>query len=367
MTKQTTLLAIESSCDETAASVLRGTIGTKKPNFTVLSNTVKSQVQIHAKMGGVVPEVAARAHVANIVPVVTKALSDAGVALDDIDFICPTTGPGLIASLIVGTEFAKSLAFATNKKMVAVNHMEGHLYSSFGTEISNSKSQISKKTPNAKFQNIKDVKFPLISLVVSGGHTMLVYMKDALHYKVIGSTIDDAAGEAFDKVAKLLGLPYPGGPVVSKLAEQGKSNIEFPRPMMNSKNYDFSFSGLKTAVLYYLKSLPTTKYSLQTQQNIARSFEDAVIDVLVTKTIRAAKEYKTNTISLGGGVSANKRLREELKVESEKLKVKFLVPPFALCTDNAGMIAIAAYYKLRAGYKPKKYSSLKADSSWEIK
>lgn len=310
---------------------------------------------MHAKMGGVVPEVAARAHLQNILPVVQKALDDAGVTLDDIDYIAPTTGPGLIASLIVGTEFAKGLAYATNKKMIATNHMEGHLYSAFGSV--NEKSQIT---------NIKNAKFPIIALVVSGGHTMLVHMKNESHYKVIGSTVDDAAGEAFDKVAKLLKLPYPGGPVISKLAEQGKPTINFPRPMIHSKNYDFSFSGLKTAVLYKIRDSGLKIKDSDAVANLARSFEEAVVDVLVTKTVRAAKEYNAKTIALSGGVSANKRLRSALNLQSEILNLQFLVPPLELCTDNAGMIGLAAYFKLRAGYKPKKYSQLKADSTWEI-
>lgn len=358
--KSVTILAIETSCDETAASVIRGDITSKTPQFETLSSVVHTQIELHRKMGGVVPEVAARAHVASILPVVQKALHDAfptltshDSLLKSIDYIAPTTGPGLIASLIVGTEFAKGLAYATGKKMISTNHMEGHLYSAFGTK--------ELKVASDKWQ----VKFPVISLVVSGGHTMLVHMKDESHYKVIGSSVDDAAGEAFDKVAKIMGLPYPGGPVVSKLAEKGKVTVEFPRPMLHSKNYDFSFSGLKTAVLYHIRDKGQVA-SDKEKQNICRSFEEAVVDVLVTKTMRAAKEYGAKTITLGGGVSANKRLREKLKAESEKLKLDFIVPSFRLCTDNAEMIAIAAYFKLRGGYKPKNYSKLKADSSWEI-
>lgn len=372
MKQQVTILSIESSCDETGAAVLTGTLGSKSPQFKLLSNVVKSQIPLHKKMGGVVPEVAARAHVQNILPVTQKALTDARVSLNPqpktrkpfIDLIAVTTGPGLIASLIVGTEFAKGLALGTEKKMVAVNHMEGHLYSPFGEEFPISNSQFLNKS---KAKNSKSkIEFPLISLVVSGGHTMLVLMKSEREYTVIGSTVDDAAGEAFDKVAKLLKLPYPGGPVISTLAEKGRPSIKFPRPMLNTKNYDFSFSGLKTAVLYYLQSLhplPPTRYPTR---DIARSFEEAVVDVLVTKTLRAAQEHKARTVTLAGGVAANSRLRKTLQAKCQMLNITCLIAPPKLCTDNAGMIAIAAYFKLRAGYKPKNYSSLKADSTWEL-
>lgn len=358
-----TILAIESSCDETAAAVLRGDITAKQPKFEVLSSVVKSQIALHAKMGGVVPEVAARAHVANILPVTQKALADAGLTLQDIDNFAVTSGPGLIASLIVGVEFTKGLAYACGKKMIPTNHMMGHLYSPFGLTESKVKS---RKHALSAVEGSK-VKFPMVSLVVSGGHTLLVVQKNEQHYKVIGSTVDDAAGEAFDKVARLLSLPYPGGPEISKLAEKGDPfAIQFPRPMMNSKNYDFSFSGLKTAVLYHIKSLSIKDLALNTKQNIARAFEDAVVDVLVTKTMRAVKEFGAKTVSLSGGVSANKALREQLIVNCKSSRVNCLIPPFRLCTDNAEMIAIAAYFKLRGGYKPVSYAKVKADSSWEI-
>jgi N6-L-threonylcarbamoyladenine synthase len=340
-----TILAIESSCDETAASVLKGNVEASAPQFSILSSVVKSQISLHKKMGGVVPEVAARAHVTNILPVAQKALKDAKLSLKEIDYLAVTSGPGLIGSLIVGVEFTKGLALATGKKIIPTNHMEGHLYSAWGGEF-----------PISNFQ------FPIISLIVSGGHTMLVLLTDYYNYKVIGETVDDAAGEAFDKVAKLMGLPYPGGPEISSLAKKGKPTINFPRPMMNSKNYDFSFSGLKTAVRYYLQDHPQ-----ELKANIARSFEDAAIDVLVTKTMRAVKEFGAKTITLGGGVAANEKLRTTLEKEAKKLKLKFIVPPLNLCTDNAAMIAIAAYFKLKKGFKPVAYTKVKADSNWEIK
>ena len=413
--KDVTILAIETSCDETAASVLRGTIDTKDPTSTTLSSVVKSQMKLHVKMGGVVPEANARAHVRSIRPVVEKALSDANLQihanntnklqinelLNPIDYIAVTSGPGLIASLLVGVEFAKGLAFAVNKPMIAVNHMEGHLYSPFGAV--NSKAQISndKQIPNAKIQKTKPIQFPILSMIVSGGHTLLVLQKSESHYQVLGSTVDDAAGEAFDKVAKLLELPYPGGPEISKLGEAGEASIAFPRPMINAPNFDFSFSGLKTAVLYHLKEtypspsspplgemsrfgtervnekkLQITKQNLHSyhfghipktdKANIARSFEEAVVDVLVTKAVRAAKKYGCKTISLAGGVAANKRLRASLVASSLKLEAEFLVPDFKLCTDNAEMIALAAYFKLRAGYKPISFHKVTANSGWEL-
>jgi N6-L-threonylcarbamoyladenine synthase len=291
-------------------------------------------------MGGVVPEVAARAHVKNILPVTKKALVDAKINLADVDYIAITQGPGLIPSLIVGVEFAKALSLATGKPIIAVNHMLGHLYSPFSSYM--------------------------ISLIVSGGHTMLVLMKNISDYKVLGETVDDAAGEAFDKVAKLLKLPYPGGPEVSKLALGGKPNFEFPRPMINAKNYNFSFSGLKTAVLYYVQSLGASPLTLAAKKNICKAFQDAGVDVLVTKTMRAVKEFGAKSVSLSGGVAANEALRQSLIVNCKLLNVKFFVPPKNLCTDNAEMIGLAAAFMLKNGYKPKNYKQIKADSNLSL-
>lgn len=379
--KNIVILAIESSCDETAAAVILGNLKSKLPRFQILSSVIKSQIPLHQKFGGVVPEVAARAHVQNILPVVKKALVDAGASLTPnplalspvIDYLAVTSGPGLIASLIVGTEFAKGLAYALGKPILPVNHMAGHLYSAFGHLPSIPSLRRPARLWRSGGGNKGVVKFPVIALIVSGGHTMIVLMRDYYNYKVIGSTLDDAAGEAFDKVAKLLGLPYPGGPTISKLAESGKSTINFPRPMLNSKNYDFSFSGLKTAVYYHIRDYPLPSLSLgrdrerlQTTANIARSFEDAVVDVLVSKTLRAAQGHKAKTVTLSGGVAANKKLRDTLMVNCQRLHVKCIVPPARLCTDNAAMIAIAAYFKLKNGFQPVAYSQVKADSSWEI-
>lgn len=339
------ILAIESSCDETAAAVLSGSLTSPTPRFTIHSSVVKSQIKLHKKMGGVVPEAAARAHVQNILPVTEKALKDAGILLSKLETVAVTAGPGLIPSLLVGVEFAKGLSTGAGLPLLAVNHMEGHLYS--------------------PFQSGKKIAFPLLSLIVSGGHTLLVLQTDEKKYKVLGSTVDDAAGEAFDKVAKLLKLPYPGGPEVSKRAEKGENNIPFPRPMLNSKDFNFSFAGLKTSVRYFLQD--QKKVTPQLKANICRSFEEAVCEVIVSKAIKAVKKYNCKTVSLSGGVAANKRLRSYLAAACKKEGVVCIIPEFELCTDNAGMIAIAAYFKLRNGTKPAEPKKVKADSSWEIK
>jgi N6-L-threonylcarbamoyladenine synthase len=381
MKKSVVILAIETSCDETAAAVLeikpspqpsprgRGS-KTVLPQIKTLSSVVKSQISIHKSFGGVVPEAAARAHVKNILPVVKKALADSDIAdfdgrqnqqstnLNSIDFIAVTAGPGLIPSLIVGVEFAKALSLATVKPIIPVNHMLGHLYSPFKTLTPN---------PSPKGRGEQKI-FPMISLIVSGGHTILTLMKNIDDYKVLGQTVDDAAGEAFDKVAKMLNLPYPGGPEVSRLAEKSKSPVQFPRPMINSKNYDFSFSGLKTAVLYYLRDTvgEGLKPSPTKTKNICAGFQQAAVDVLVTKTLRAVKEYGAKSVSLSGGVAANKALRDALNLKSKIFNLKFFVPPQNLCTDNAEMIGIAACFMLHNGFKPVSYKKVKANSNLEL-
>ncbi len=373
--KNIVILAIETSCDETAAAVLECSPSESKrqgkisvPKINTLSSVVKSQIKLHSKMGGVVPEAAARAHVKYIRPVVEKAIENSKLKIENLNCIAVTAGPGLIPSLLVGVEFAKALSFASGIPLIPVNHMAGHLYSPFG----NVKGALWQ--PKSTF----DI-FPMISLIVSGGHTILVLMKDAKNYRVLGQTIDDAAGEAFDKVAKMLNLPYPGGPEVSRLAEKGNPNaINFPRPMLNKKNYDFSFSGLKTAVLYYWRdNSKQTTPTLPSPQgggtkgegmkaDICASFQQAVVDVLVTKTLRAAKEFGARSISLSGGVAANKRLRNSLDLESKNLNLKFMVPPINLCTDNAEMIGIAAAFMLNKGFKPVSYKKVKADSNLQL-
>ncbi len=348
------ILAIETSCDETSAAVLEFQEANGFPYIKTLSAVIKSQITLHKNMGGVVPETAARAHVQYIRPIVEKALLNANrYPLSAIDYIAVTQGPGLLPSLLVGVEFAKSLSFATGIPLIPVNHMAGHLYSPF------------KQIKDLRFK-IQDC-FPQVSLVVSGGHTILVLMKNIKEYKVLGQTVDDAAGEAFDKVAKMLKLPYPGGPVVSRLAEQGNPKaINFPRPMLNQKNYNFSFSGLKTAVLYHLKALSTKHLALSTQANICASFEQAVVDVLVTKTLRAVKEFKAKSISLSGGVAANNALRESLNLKSKILNLDFFVPQKNLCTDNAEMIGITAGFMLNNGYKPKTYKQVEANPNLSL-
>lgn len=341
------ILAIETSCDETAAAVIQYTPNTQWPKIKTLSSVVRSQIKLHAKMGGVVPEAAARAHVKNIQPVVKQALTASHLSLTAIDYIAVTQGPGLLPSLIVGVEFAKALSMTTKKPILPVNHMLGHLYSPLKDRVKNI--------------------FPQIALIVSGGHTILVLLENEKKYKVLGQTIYDAAGEAFDKVAKMLHLPYPGGPEVSKLATEGnKDAINFPRPMLNQKNYNFSFSGLKTAVLYYLQSLPATHYPLLTTANVCASFQNAVVDVLIQKTMRAAKEFKAKSVSLSGGVSANSELRNQLRNSCEQNHLELFVPAFNLCTDNAEMIGIAAAFMLHNGKKPVHYSKLEANSNLQL-
>jgi N6-L-threonylcarbamoyladenine synthase len=341
------ILAIETSCDETAAAVLSVSKNSKTSFVETLSFVTKSQINLHKNMGGVVPETAARAHVKNILPVTKKALHDANVSLEKIDYIAVTTGPGLIPSLIVGVEFARSLAMAAKKLLIPVNHMAGHLYS-----------------PLEKIPTTKKL-FPMVSLIVSGGHTMLAVMKNEKEYKVIGRTVDDAAGEAFDKVAKLLGLPYPGGPEVSKLGATGKPSINFPRPMLHSKDYNFSFSGLKTAVLYYVQAIPKAKLP-GLKPDICASFELAAVDVLISKTLRAAKEYKAKSIAISGGVSANQKLRKEFSEAAAKEKLNCFISPLHLSTDNAEMIGFAAAVMLKNGFKPVSYEKVRANQNLEL-
>ncbi len=330
------IFAIETSCDETAAALLE----IKGGWFKILANTVLSQIDIHRQYGGVVPEIAARHHIQNIIPVIQQTLEQAKIKPAKIDKLAVTVGPGLITSLIVGIQTAKVLAYSWHKPIVPVNHLRAHLYANW---LSN---QI--------------IKFPALTLIVSGGHTELILQTSRNKLKKIGTTIDDAAGEAFDKVAQLLSLGYPGGPIISKLAQQGNAQaFKLPRPMINQNNFDFSFSGLKTAVLYTVKKL--NQLNQQTKADLAASFQQATVDVLTTKTIAAAQKYKTETVMLSGGVAANKLLRKTLKNKTEKLALKFLTPEINLCTDNAAMIGAAAYFA-----KPIPWSKLKVDPNLEI-
>ena len=320
------ILAIETSCDDTACAVLE-VKGLKNPEFAVRASVVSSQVKLHSPFGGVVPTLASREHLKNLPVVFAKTLKQAKVTMEDIDYIAVTKGPGLTIALLIGIQFARGLAYAYGKKIIPVNHIAGHILSNW---LSHSR-----------------IAFPVLNAVVSGGHTELILMKKIGHYEVLGSTRDDAAGEAFDKASKMLGFGYPGGPVISKLAQHGNpAAFKLPRPMLHSDNYDFSFSGLKTAVFYLLKNNPEIKKSKKQIADLCASFEQAVTDVVTAKTVAAAKEYGVKTVTLSGGVSANTKLRETLKRELKRQlpKVSFLVPDFSLSTDNAVMIGVSAFF-----------------------
>ncbi len=341
------ILGIETSCDETAAAILDIK---SSEDIKVLSNVVSSQISLHAQFGGVVPNLAAREHVKNIDHVFTTALNEAGVTIDEIDLIATTRGPGLGPSLLVGLTFAKSLAWIHNKKIVGVDHMRGHIYSNW----LNTDDHLSK-----------DI-FPALNLVVSGGHTELVLMPDYENFKIIGETLDDAVGEAFDKVARLLDLGYPGGPIISKYALNGDANkYDLPSPMVNSKDYNFSYSGLKTAVLYLLRDIKE-KNSIdeKIKSDIAASFQKAAIDVLVKKTARACVDLRVKTLLLSGGVAANKLLREELQKMSSQIGVRYSMPPLSFTTDNAAMVATAGYFKYtHSGQNEYNWQSVEMDAN----
>ena len=410
--KPLTILSIETSCDETALSVLQVS-GTSTPHFTILSNELVSQIDIHREFGGVFPAIAKREHAKAIFPLFIKALADAGlhkegttliseaqsetittlftheqelctlfikelshVEKPDIDCIAVTTGPGLEPALWVGVNFARALSYIWNIPIVPVNHMEGHVM-----------SVIAQKNGNT-FEGA-DIAFPALSLLVSGGHTELVLIRDWMHYEKIGQTKDDAVGEAFDKVARMIGLPYPGGPEISKLAHQAREekltpDFEFPRPMMHSGDYSFSYSGLKTSALYWLRDhklsaahvnplagLPSgllgTQNEPPTLEDFCTSFEQAIVDVLVGKTLKAAREYKPKSILLVGGVSANRKLREtlDLSIQSELPGTIFLPSVGGYSMDNGAMIAVAGYYKLlKHGATP--WQDLDVDPNWRV-
>lgn len=314
-------LAIESSCDETAASVL-------KNGREILSNIISTQIDIHKKFGGVVPEVASRKHIENIDIVVQQALDEANINMNDITHIAVTYGPGLVGALLVGLSYAKAMAYALDIPLVGVNHIEGHL--------------------SANYIAHKDLKPPFITLIVSGGHTHLVEVKDYGEYEILGRTRDDASGEAFDKVARAMGLGYPGGPIIDKLAKEGnKDAIEFPRAYMD-EGYDFSFSGIKSAVLNYLNAKKMKKEEI-VEADVAASFQDAVTDVLANKAIKAAKEKGYSVVTLSGGVASNSGLREKIEMLGKENGIEVKYPPLILCTDNAAMIGCAGYYNYIKG------------------
>ena len=319
------ILAIESSCDETAAAVILD-------GRALLSSVVASQMEIHARYGGVFPEVASRQHVLSIIPVVEQALAEAHLSLKEIDAIAVTRGPGLAGSLVVGLNAAKGLALGANKPLIGVNHLEGHIYSSWVCDVGE--------------QLPAPPQFPLLALLVSGGHTELNLMTDHLTYRRLGATLDDAAGEAFDKTARLLGLPYPGGPSVQKAAEGGNPKaFNFPRARLESR-WDFSFSGIKTAVLYEVRRHEAAGQPIPVA-DMAASFQAAVVDTLFAKTMAAAREFGAREILIAGGVSANTALRETFLNQSE---FKVNIPKFAYCTDNAAMIASAGYFRYSLGH-----------------
>jgi len=347
------ILGIETSCDETAASVIKA--DQKTGRISVLSNIISSQIAIHQKYGGVVPEVAAREHVLNILPVIDEALTIAKIKPRRLDLLAVTKGPGLITSLISGLETIRTLSYAWNKPVIEINHIEGHIFSNF-------------INPTAK------IIYPALILTVSGGHTNLVLMDKKNKLKIVGETLDDAAGEAFDKGAKMMGLSYPGGPAISAEAEKyitsfekgpATTTLSLPRPMLTSPNLNFSFSGLKTALLYQLQKDKNWKKRIP---EYCFAYQEAIIDILTVKTIKAAKKFQARTVMLSGGVSANQTLRTYLqsKVESELLKVNFLVPERVYTTDNATMIAAAAIFKSKNKQKLD-FRKLRVDPNWSLK
>jgi N6-L-threonylcarbamoyladenine synthase len=318
MKENVLILSIESSCDETAAAVVEN-------GRNVLSNVISTQIEIHKEFGGVVPEVASRKHIENISDVVDEALKSANVTSEQIDAVAVTYGPGLVGALLVGVNFAKGLAFAWQKPLIGVNHIEGHI--------------------SANYIEDKNLEPPFICMVASGGHSHLVYVKDYGKYDILGVTRDDAAGEAFDKIARAIGLGYPGGPLVDKAAKSGnKDAIKFPRVIIDEETLDFSFSGLKSAVLNYIHNSEQKKEKVVIE-DVAASFQEAVVEVLAMKTMKAAKKKNCKTVALAGGVASNSRLREILESQCQEAGYKFTKPSPILCTDNAAMIGAAAYYK----------------------
>ncbi|MDP2209027.1 MAG: tRNA (adenosine(37)-N6)-threonylcarbamoyltransferase complex transferase subunit TsaD [Bacteroidota bacterium] len=322
------VLGIETSCDETSAAILI--------DGKVKSNIISSQI-IHQRYGGVVPELASRAHQKLIIPVVEKAIIDAGINKTQIDGVAVTYGPGLIGALLVGLNFAKAFAYGLKIPFVGVNHMQAHLYSNF----------IGKEKP----------EYPFVCLIVSGGHTQLVLVKEPFNHELLGETLDDAAGEAYDKVAKMLGLGFPGGPQLDKLAQIGDSNfVKFPRSYLSEDSFEFSFSGIKTSVLYWLKNRGyypinenSKKLDVQQLSDLCASFQAAVVDVLVEKTMRAVEKYRVKHLTVSGGVSANSELRKRLLAAGNKSGVKVFIPDLEYCTDNGAMVAVVGWMLLERG------------------
>lgn len=317
------IMGIETSCDETAVAIVKNGKG-------IVSNIVSSQIESHKRFGGVVPEIASRHHVEQITIVIEEAMKQADIRFSDLTAIAVTEGPGLVGALLVGVNAAKALAFAHDIPLVGVHHIAGHIYAN---------------------RLLTEMKFPLLSLVVSGGHTELVYMKEHGHFEVIGETRDDAAGEAYDKVARTLNLPYPGGPHIDRLAQLGEPDISLPRAWLEEDSYDFSFSGLKSAVINTVHNAEQRGEKIA-PETLAASFQQSVIDVLVAKTEKAAKAYNVNQVLLAGGVAANKGLRAALQESFERQeKIELVIPPLSLCTDNAAMIAAAGSIYFEKGVR----------------
>lgn len=386
------ILSIETSCDETAISIIEVTGDKSAPSFSILSNIVYSQVELHKEFGGVFPTVAKREHAKNLPIIFTESLKNASIlntggttlyrekiktllereqdliegmhtiaetiAKPEIDYIAVTTGPGLEPALWVGVNFARALNMIWDIPLVPVNHMEGHALS------------ILLNANDSKIQNVQlsQFEFPALALLISGGHTELVVMNDWMNYKKIGATRDDAVGEAFDKVARLLGLPYPGGVAISKLAEEGepREDIRLPRPMIDSPNYDFSFSGIKTAVLYLTQALG--KIDEQTKKDISKEFEEAVTEVLVKKTLKAVEEFGVRTLIVAGGVSANTHIKNEIEkaISGLNMGIKTFFPTKDLSTDNSLMIAIAGYFGIISGKVSTDPQEIRANSNWSL-
>ncbi|MEA3273503.1 MAG: tRNA (adenosine(37)-N6)-threonylcarbamoyltransferase complex transferase subunit TsaD [Patescibacteria group bacterium] len=354
------ILSIETSCDETAFAI--GAV--QNGHFKLLANTVSSQVKVHQKFGGVVPNLSAREHLKNFKPLLDKTLTQAGIPLKEIDCFSVAPGPGLIPALLVGTSIAKTLAFYHQKPLVPIHHLEGHTYATW-----------LKK--NGELRD--DIAFPALVLIVSGGHTQLMLMQDHLHYEILGRTLDDAVGEAFDKVARILELGYPGGPLIEKIAQKGNpEKFQLPRPMINSDNLDFSFSGLKTAVLYVVKEYLEKKEMVPTA-DMAASFEQAVVDTLIAKTQKAVNTYNPQSLILAGGVAANTKIREafiEIAQKRNKAKeysnyypLQAYVPELKFCGDNAAMQLPAVFFRLEK-YGKKKYREgwrdVEAEANWGL-
>lgn len=320
--KEELILAIETSCDETAVAIV-------KNGRELIANAVSSQIDSHKRFGGVVPELASRHHVENITIVIEEAFNESGLTMDDITAVAVTEGPGLVGALLVGVNAAKALAYAHDKPIIGVHHIAGHIYAN---------------------RLIEEFEFPLLSLVVSGGHTELVLMKEHGKFEIIGETRDDAAGEAYDKVARVLDLPYPGGPKVDQLAQQGEVTIDFPRAWLEEESFDFSFSGLKSAVINTVHNANQKNQELK-REDIAASFQASVVEVLTEKTYRAAKKHQVKQVIVAGGVAANQGLRKQMEQKFNDEKIDVFFPPLFLCTDNAAMIAAAGAIAYEQGHR----------------